>query len=412
MDNPPILFIHIAKTAGTSLKTLLATRIAPSATLEIPEQTTLRSKLVRHVDDYELVVGHVDHRMTQAFRRPPAVITFLREPIDRALSAYYFLRQSEGANIPTTYTRAQRRARVTAAQQVRELSIREFLHRHPQTATSHMGSIQTAILGQQLDRRRRSRPLGADDLERAKQRLEQCVAFGLTERVDESMTLICHSLGWAPFDGFPHANPTLDRGAVADLDVDTLDELRELTALDGELYRFATELFEQRWQALSASRPAAAVSVPDAQGASTFRFDRRIPGTGWHGSERMNDAWCSWTGPGNDATIELPPPPGDRVLLRVSVGHLLHPDAVHRTQLLINDVLLETSVRHDGELQHLEADVPADALRRRGDLARITIRTPIVLRPCDVDPNNADSRLLGLAVASVSLVAAAPPADT
>lgn len=392
---------------------MLATRIAPSATLQIPEHTRLGSKELRHVDDYELVVGHVGFRTTAAFRRPPSVITFLREPIDRALSAYYFLRQTEDTNIAATYTRSQRRRRVHTAQFVNELSLSEFIRLRPDTARSHMGSVQTAILSQQSDRRRhRRRTLGVDDLERAQQRLAECAAFGLTERVDESMALICHSLGWAPFDGFPHANPTSDRAAVADLDAATLDDLRELTQLDGELYRFAAELFEQRWQTLSAGRPPATASASASDDAvSAFHFDRRIPGTGWHGSERLGDTWCSWTGPGSDATLELPAPRGDEVVLRVGVGHVLHRDALPRVQLLVNDTPLPTTSCTDGGTIHLEARVPADVLHRRGTHARITIHAPLLLRPCDIDQRNADARLLGIAVTNVTLVAAASTGD-
>lgn len=406
MDNPPIVFIHIAKTAGTSLRGLLRTRVAGSAVLEIPQGTRRRSRLFAHVDDFELVVGHINYAVTELFHRPPAVITFLREPIDRAMSAYYFVRQMDDSNIPPTLTRSQRRARVDLIRQMKALSLREFIHAHPASARTHLGNIQTANLGSQNFRRKRRRPVGIDDLERAKENLQRCVSFGLTERVDESMALICESLGWAPFDGFPHSNSTRNRPSTDDLDGATLDELRELTALDAELYRFASELFERRWQALLASRPTTAAAAVGARDAHTFCFDRRIPGSGWYGSERMGDAWFSWTGPDTESSIDLQPPPCDHLLLRVSVAHALHPDALHETQLFVNGAALTTVVRSEGNIHHLEAAVPTAAVQTPGDVARITIRTPFVLKPCDVDPDNGDTRALGLAVTSVALLPA------
>lgn len=408
MSDSPILFLHIAKTGGSSLKALLGTRIAPSATLELPERIEHGSTLLAQLDDFQLVVGHVGHGITRAFQRPPSVITFLREPIDRALSAYYFLRQTDESNMPLDFSETQRRERSVLGERVRALPLREFLHSHRKIATAHMGNIQTATLGSESVAGGDPGTLGRTDLSRAKDNLAKCVAFGLTERVDASTTLICAALDWPPFAGFPHVNPTLDRTAVSQLDAATLDDLRELTELDAELHRFATELFEERWQQWSAGQPSAEAAVvePRADAESTFDFDRRIPGTGWHGSERFGDSWISWTGPGTVSTIDLALPTSDDVMLRVTVTHALDPDALHLTQLLVNDVALAVAVRPEATVHHLEAALPLAVLQRRDDVARITIRTPFVLRPCDVDPTNADSRQLGIAVTSVALVPA------
>ncbi|MDP2293402.1 MAG: sulfotransferase family 2 domain-containing protein [Actinomycetota bacterium] len=408
MSHSPLLFIHIAKTGGSSLKALLGTRIAPSATLELPERIEHGSPLLDQLDDFELVVGHVSYDITRAFRRPPSVITFLREPIDRALSAYYFLRQTDDSNIPLDFSPAQRSRRQALGEHVRELPLREFLRSHRDLAAGHMGNVQTAILGAQSVSGGTRGTVGRADLSRAKENLTKCVAFGVTERVDASMTLICEALGWPSFTGFPHVNPTLDRTAVSQLDPATLDDLREFTELDAELYRFATELFEQRWQQWSADHPAAGAAgvEPPTDAETSFRFDRRIPGTGWHGSERFGDSWISWTGPGTVSTIDLDLPSSDHVMLRVTVTHTLDPEALHLTQLLVNDIAVAVAVRAEATVHHLEAAVPLAVLQRRDDVARITIRTPFVLRPCDVDPNNADSRRLGIAATNVALLPA------
>jgi hypothetical protein len=80
-------------------------------------------------------------------------------------------------------------------------------------------------------------------LEVAKGNLEQCLEVGLTERFDESLMLFRRRLGWSmPFylskNAAPRPTPS------EDVSVATRSSIKERNRIDAELYRFATELFE------------------------------------------------------------------------------------------------------------------------------------------------------------------------
>lgn len=414
MNRAPILFVHIPKTAGISLKSLLRSRCDHAAYLDISEGWPEWPDLVTQVDAYDLIAGHVGYGIVNAFQRRPAVVTFLRDPIERAVSAYYFLRQIDDSHYATRFQGAERRRREHTARRAKELCLLDFIRSEPQIAAPHLGNVQTWYLSSNEIRRRPFRELRADDLQAAKKNLEQCHCFGLVERVDESMTMLSHTLGWEPFAGLPHANSTRARPSVTDLDKPTLDSLRDLTRLDGELYRFATLLFERRWQVMRAEVSTRnPLGTPLSMGAEiaddpiAFTFDRAIPGNGWYGAERIANRWCSWTGPGCDAWINLKSAAHQDAVLRVNILHALKPEVLQRTQLLINDTPLTARVGPDTTGHVIKASLPKSLMAINSGEARIMIRVPEVLRPCDLDPTNADSRQLGLLVAGITLVPAA-----
>ncbi len=57
--------------------------------------------------------------------------------------------------------------------------------------------------------------------------------------------MLCYSFGWPMVEEKPFLNRTACRPHLADVDLRTLDFIRQKNLLDIELYRHATGLFEQ-----------------------------------------------------------------------------------------------------------------------------------------------------------------------
>jgi hypothetical protein len=239
-NSPPLFFLHIPKTAGISLRTWLGGHFAAPRVFCIDHRDP-EGGVRGPLDDYDLVAGHACYRFVDRFGRPPRVVTFLRDPIERALSAFYFFRRLG----PDGLAREGAEKGVIRAC---ELSLADFITRQPREAATHLGCTQTWMLARERLAYFTDGPttVTSADLEVARATLALCDFVGLTERMDESADLLRRGLGWPPGERVGRENPTPGRPGYADLDPRTRRLLEGLTAPDRELYRFARQLFQER----------------------------------------------------------------------------------------------------------------------------------------------------------------------
>jgi hypothetical protein len=223
----------------------------------------------------------------------------------------------------------------------------------------------------------------------------------------ESIELLAYALQTASLGEVSSANRTPGRPSIAELDDDTVAALRDLTAWDRELYTFACDLFEERRRSMMRrllSRHADAVGSGPAR-PQVFTFEGPVPGDGWYAPQRAGDRWFSWTGPTCASSIELASPHGTAFALRLGVLHTMGPELVSAVDLRINDVPIHASAERDVDGHVVTAPVPRALIRPPGESNVIAIRLPAVVRPCDVDDANPDSRHLGIAVHRIELMA-------
>jgi sulfotransferase family protein len=417
-----LFFLHLPKTAGTSMRVLLSCRFAPADILafEQSDSPELRRQKLANVGRYGLVHGHMPYALVDLFERRPFVLTVLRDPVDRAVSAFHYMQQM-AASVAQGFkdgSTSATRARDYAA--AARLPLGEFVRQAPLAAQRHLGNVQAWLLatpdvngsGEYGDDHRVS--VSPADLERAKEHLAACDAVGLTERMTESIELLAHSLQARPLGEISSANRTI-RPALAALDAATTAALADITTADRELYAFACELFEERRRAMMRRllvlgadqvRPVAerARFVP----SPVFTFDSPVPGDGWYGPEHDGARWFSWTGPACASSIELASPPGAEFVLRLGVLHAMSAEFLSGLDVRLNGVRLHVRAEPAAAGHVLTAAVPRALMGAPGEGNWIVIRLPRVIRPCEQDPAAHDSRLLGIAVHRIELTAIEP----
>jgi hypothetical protein len=391
----------VQKTAGSTLRGVLSNRFAARDCLE---PSSGSEPDANELNRARYVAGHLDASFIERFRQPPFVIALLRDPIDRALSAYSYSRSFPPEfqpPVPPPVGDPEAPARGRAFRRLaRECSLDQLIESEPEIAAEYLGNRQARALGGP------STPSGEGRLDEAIEALERCDYVGIGERLDETADWIAQRLGWQEFGALPRANVTTAKLRRDQIPVKTMDALRELTVVDRELYRHGLRLFESRlseWRAAADPRDRS-VDVPDAPLVSDLRFDGAISGGGWMGREQTGDepAFC-WIGDTGLAWVDLA---GDRAAdsLLVELAHVIHPAVLEGLKLSVNGETVPHELSEADRSVVAIAPVKRRRRLRRAPATRVTVEVARTMNTRDVDPASLDNRQLSVAVSRIALL--------
>jgi hypothetical protein len=218
-----IAFVHIPKTAGGTLKSVLSEALGREALhdsgnyLRDPETTVAQSFPLRR--GQRITIGHVPYGLYR--ERLPGdtrYITLLREPVDRVISHYYRHLAGKAGTLPD--------ALESGMPQLTNLMTR-FLCGH------------IDILGELPD--------GA--LDDAKANLEGFTFVGFQERFDESLLLLLERIGVPQLAYGASRHVSESRPSLDDLAEEERAIIAAHNQLDVELYRWARGRFDAELEA-------------------------------------------------------------------------------------------------------------------------------------------------------------------
>lgn len=217
-----LVFTHIPKVGGLTLEGALEKKLLG---------------LRGNADDIEFHTGHRSFGIHEELDRPATYMAFVRNPLDRLVSTYYFCRARPDDHYPMH--RAIGRHIVE-----HDLSLERFIL----DAVEQLGiaDVQTRFVsGAEAGDELPYEPLGPDSLATALHNLEHHFSMiGLTERFDESLVLLLHTYGW---DTLSYAHRNTSAGAQRDPVTDEMAaHVRAISALDWQLYEACTAIYDER----------------------------------------------------------------------------------------------------------------------------------------------------------------------
>jgi hypothetical protein len=394
-----LFFLHIMKTAGTAVHQTLSLRFPEGGFLNGVHHLGIRDQ---DPNDYSFVRGLVDFGYVSRYRQRPTILTILREPLERSLSAYSYFASWSDEQCERNRKRFPAdvaETRIRFRNQARNKGLGGLIADDPELAQQFLSNVQTrSLLGGPI--RILPAELSQDQFREAQANLESCELVGLCERLDDTMRLVERHFGWADLTPLPRLNVTSRRVRVADLDSKTLATLREWNRLDSALHECAGQRLEREMQQMSAEvspdRPPS--SLPNA---AAFSLEQPLSGHGWHARERCGDTLILWSHSDQEAWLTLNVPPESATWFHARIARAVHPSALKGLRVWINDVELHLSRRRAGKATQLDAPIPGAA--RSTGRVRVRFRTPEALRPCDVTSGNQDDRYLGIALESLCL---------
>jgi hypothetical protein len=433
----PVFFLHISKTAGTSLRQYISSHFDPDETFPfylLGEIQHATPPVRRNFAYYE---GHFSYDfMRWVHGADLNTLTMLREPMEQVLSLYSFL-PTASARVPSLIPDED-----NEIERMRTMSVDEYFRRTKDDVPFFFTNMQTQYIASKRifahapwiseAFEKALPPYRPEELEpdlaEAKRRLSRFAFVGLTERFRDSIALLSYTFGWMPVQEVRVRRITENRVRADQLDLRTVARIREHNEKDFSLYAHARQLFDGRYRAMIEDLGQQfSRRIPLAEGeldelldlyyeerfaeehpperSLHIDFTRPIEGWGWHDIERsMRGGRVRWTGPGTNASIDLPITQDRDIRIAIRVVAALAPDILESVRLLVNEV----SVALDGEPDVaggiiFTGVVPREVLMRRKSFARVTIATTRTVRPVDLNPASGDDRALGVLVNWIDL---------
>jgi Galactose-3-O-sulfotransferase. len=222
-----IIFLHQPKTAGTTLNRLIEWEYPLFEMYSIDPVFFRRSwahlqRLSRkRLKRTRVFKGHMLFGLHEILPQSATYITVLREPVDRVISAFYFMRNYK---LHPLYWKFR----------WEDWSLEDFVRRSPRD------NVQCKIVaGAEYEE-----PCTAEICERAKENLVRYFSVvGLSERFDESLALMKLRFGWK-LERYSSFNVTRTRPKKGDLPQSTRDLIAEKNSFDISLYDCAANVFQ------------------------------------------------------------------------------------------------------------------------------------------------------------------------
>ncbi len=220
-----IIFLHIPKTAGTTLTTIIKRNYRENEIVQLYQPQTFHAELTAALqnDEKKMLFGHFpfhpDIATSQAY-----VFAFMRDPIARTVSNYFHLKSSKNPehkkwlqNVPTFLDFLQQKQAFNW--QARHLSGFKGI-------TPFKSDLSAS-------------------LEMATSNLLRLNFVGLTENFSDSLLCIGQDLGWIKLNHF-NKNVHYRGDEAKELAMKYYDEIAEQNQLDLALYKIAKQRFEER----------------------------------------------------------------------------------------------------------------------------------------------------------------------
>ena len=216
MGKKLIIFIHIPKTGGTTLNEIFKRSYAENEIYDhIPVEAMNEHFSQLKAENKKVIKaisGHHFYGIHDLFAKPYTYFTMMRNPIERVISLYYFLK-----TYPGYYE-----------ENMKNMSFEEYIDWDPQAKNGQIHQI--CGLNSQLS------------LEKAKENLGVFELVGITELFNESLLLLKNNFNWTNIE-YVKKNVTKSRPRLSEVSTAIIKKIEKNNELDIELFEYIKSNF-------------------------------------------------------------------------------------------------------------------------------------------------------------------------
>jgi len=349
-------FLHIPKTAGTSLRTWLMDLYREEDWLPCHFLKELEQLTPDEINKYHFFSGHLGNTWYGCLQKSPHTFTWLRQPIAREISQYFYLRNTKKTLLDMPLNPYE----PNYLNVVSELTLTELCR-----SSIHLGyydNLQVRFLTGNFPIRH-EHPVYCDEtmLEIAKEKLLELFFFGLCESMNESMILFNYLLGCPPKSLGLFLNKSNHNN---DFSHSELTIIEEANFYDQQLYDYAQIIFKERFHDflikanLSLSPPPEKINIDNPiindflknnfyekqkfaphLNQISFDFSESLFINNWYPRFYYEPVkkWLRWAGPNKESFVYLPLAKNVDFEIFFKIFYVMSMDILDSLALFVND---------------------------------------------------------------------------
>lgn len=421
---PAYYFAHIPKTAGTSLIVLLD-RFFPAEAI-MPDQLWRQVNDLSAVKarDYQFIRGHFGGGgAAMLSNRTIKYFTMLRDPVELSYSTYEFIKREKNTVVHDLVIDEQ-------------LSFEDFLV-HPDTqnlVSNRMvrylsfdfkkdPSAQEVFLSPQSIKDLQpllagnNQPLSEEQrFQRAKKWLDEALWFGVLDRFNDAIRLLCYRMQWPAIGENQKLNRHKKRPVVSDL---ARQRVLQNNQEDSRLYNYAQQQFETEYRAMLHALSLNELSSSDEIDAALdvryqhhfsqkvnlndkieFNCDQVLRGQNWHRREwiETEQSYFRWSGPGEISSLDFWLEHND-YQIEINIINALSEKFLDNLLIQINGNALHWTSDDIGVVRTLRMKASKNVIKDNG-LVRLSFICPDVMSHAQAFDSD-DQRLVGFALKNI-----------